>query len=275
MSKTSLLLAGAAGLLLGAGGATLFARPNKADVPRPTETPRVDERETDDDELMAANANLVRSLSECNRRLTELGEKRADAPAPPAAASAADGGRRGRRASEPAAVDWERHAREGTVPYRIPCLRDTPWAPSQSQIDRLGLAPQDVDALRDAYKASNGRVMAELVPLCAHVVGTKETAERIGPQACMSAVMDSARRGDPEKAKEALSRVAETNGGKRAQPPPADALPIETLMMSLTKEQTRFEADLAAKLGPEEAKRLANARGLCSERGVARADGRN
>lgn len=274
MLNRSVVVAAVLGVLLGGGGVAGFMaltkNPEKArpDAPAPAKSAA-----DDDDDVEAANANLVRSLAECNRRLGDLGQKRVE---PLASATASDpsqgGGRRGGRGREPQQVDWDRHAADGTVPYRIPCIRDTPFAPSTRQADRLGLAPQDVDVLREAYKSSNARMMAELVPLCAQVVGTKEVAEKIGAQACMNAIMDSARKQSPEKTKEALSRVAEVNGGKRPAPPSTQgALPVEALMLAFTKEQKTFEADLAAKLGPEEARRLANARGLCSERGTARA----
>lgn len=274
MLNRSVVVAAALGVMLGGGGVAGFmALTKKPEKVRPDTAAPAKSGADDDDDVEAANANLVRSLAECNRRLGDLGQKRVE---PMASAPASDpsqgGGRRGGRGREPQQVDWDRHAADGTVPYRIPCIRDTPFAPSTRQADRLGLAPQDVEVLKEAYKSSNARVMADLVPLCAQVVGTKEVAEKIGPQACMNAIMDSARKQSPEKTKEALSRVAEVNGGKRPAPAsPQGALPVEALMLAFTKEQKAFEADLAAKLGPEEARRLANARGLCSERGTARA----
>jgi len=267
MGKGALIAAWVVGVLVGAGGATAFPASKKAE-PKHAEPIAKEDRGPEDEDALAANANLVRSLAECNKRLGDLGQKRVEAPVASASAEP-ERGRRGRgRNAEP--VDWEKHAQEGTVPYRIPCLRDTPFTPPQRVIDRLGLAPQDVDVLKDAYKASNARVMATLVPACAEVVGSKEIAEKIGAQACMNAVMDGARKASPEKTKEALTRVAEVNAGKRQ--PAAGGPPIETLMLALSKEQKAFEADLAAKLGPEEAARLANARGLCTERGVAGAE---
>jgi hypothetical protein len=88
----------------------------------------------------------------------------------------------------------------------------------------------------------------------------------------MSAIVDSARKENPEKMRDALTRVGEVNAGKRPAPDPAQGLdPVEALMLAFTGESKAFEADLAATLGPEEAHRIAGSRTLCSERGVVRA----
>jgi hypothetical protein len=258
------------GLMIGiAAGSMLRTAMSPAHKPEPITLPDVDD--DDDDALLAANANLVSSLQECNRRLGDLGQKRVAAPAPQATATASSRGRgQGRR--EAAAPDWDRYAKQGVVPYNVPCLRDTPFTPSQRQLDRLGLAPQDASVLRDAYKKSNDRVMAQLKPLCAKVLGNPELAERVGSSACMSAIVDSARKENPDKMRDALARVAEVNGGKRPSPDPGQGLePVEALMLAFTGESKAFEADLAATLGPEDAHRIASSRTLCSERGVVRA----
>jgi hypothetical protein len=66
-----------------------------------------------------------------------------------------------------------------------------------------------------------------------------------------------------------LTRVAESQAGKREAS--KGGPPIEQLANALTNESKTFEKDLAAKLGPEEAKRLANAPELCSDRHMLRA----
>lgn len=262
--------------VLGAGsGAGAFALARGADKPAPK--PKV-EREPDDqdEELLAANASLVKSLAECNRRLAAKGER--EVTPPPAASVAepapvASSGRRGGRGRDPmAAPDWNKLAEEGAVPFRIPCIRSTPFVPSERQLDRLGLAPQDGETLKQAYAKSNERMNAQIAPLCARVLGSKELAEKVGAQACMSAIIDSARRESPDKMKAELSRVAEVNGGKRPAPKGSDGLGnVEALMLAMTEESKTFERDLAAQLGPEEAARIASSRGLCSERGMVRA----
>jgi hypothetical protein len=114
--------------------------------------------------------------------------------------------------------------------------------------------------------------MAQLKPLCAKALGSEQLADRVGASACMSAIVDGARKENPDKMREALARVAEVNAGKRPPPAPGPAVdPVESLMLAFTAEQKAFEADLAATLGPEDAHRIAGSRMLCSERGMVRA----
>jgi hypothetical protein len=260
----------AIGLMLGvAAGSMLRAAP--APKVEPVAIPENTDGD-DEDALLAANANLVSSLQECNRRLGDLGQKRVAEPAAQPAAAPSGSGRgrdRGRREAPP--PDWDRYAKQGIVPYNVPCLRDTPFTPSARQLDRLGLAPQDASVVRDAYEKSNQRVMAQLQPLCAKVLGSAELANKVGSTACMNAIVDSARKENPDKMKEALSRVGEVNAGKRAAPDPSRMETVEALMLAFTGESKAFEADLAASLGPEDAHRIATSRMLCSERGVVRA----
>ena len=260
------------GLLLGVGAGVWL---RGAFLPQPKveiAAPPADEGD-DDEALLAANASLVSSLQECNRRLTDLGQKRVTAPAAVPTVTAS-GRTRGapplRRATT--SEDWERYAKQGIVPYQLPCIRDTPFTPTPRQLDRLGLAPEDATVLREAYQKSNQRVLAQLKPLCAGVLGNDQLAERVGASACMSAIIDGARKENPEKMREALSRVGEVNAGKRAAPAPGQPTePVEALLLAFTGEARAFEADLAALLGPDEAHRIASSRTLCSERGVVRA----
>lgn len=260
------------GVASGAGGA-LALQPKKPPPPAPVcpEPPH----EEDEDELVAANASLVRSLQQCNRKLSELGQRRVEpTPAPSASAAPREGRgeRRGGRRGPPTREDWERYAEQGVVPYQIPCLRDTPYVPTERDLERLNLSPDDAETLKQAYAKSNERVLAQLRPLCGTALGSPEVAERIGPEACMKAVLDGARRSDPEKMRQSLVNVAEVNAGKRPAGDKVD--PTEALLLTLTAEREKFQADLAASLGPEDAQRIASARGLCSDRGFASADGR-
>jgi hypothetical protein len=261
----------ATGFLMGVAVGNLLRSPAPPAPPPPRVSPA--EEGDDNDALLGANANLVRSLQECNRRLSDLGQKQVTRPAPepqPAASNRGLGGRGERREAAP--PDWDRYAKQGVVPYNIPCLRDTPFTPSERQLDRLGLAPQDAAVLRDAYQKSNQRVMAQLKPLCTGVLGNEQLADRVGSAACMSAIIDGARKENPDKMRDALSRVAEVNGEKRPMPAEGQALePVEALMLAFSKESKAFEADLATALGPEEAHRIASSRTLCSERGTVRA----
>ena len=222
-----------------------------------------------DVDLEKANANLTSSLQECDRRLTELGER----PIPMPSASAASDDRRGRRGrSEMTKDDWERMAENGVVPVRIPCIRDTPWTPPERVIDRLGLAPSDVDALKEAYAASNKRMVEGIRPLCAQALGSDAAADKVGASQCIDVINNTARKSNADDTKAALSRVAEVQAGKREAPKPdANASAVEKLGYLLTNEQKTFEKDLEAKLGPEDAKRLVNDPGLCSDRKMLRA----
>ncbi|MCC6648835.1 MAG: hypothetical protein IT374_25125 [Polyangiaceae bacterium] len=267
----------AVGAALGAGvvaalDATVFEPPPRVTRDAPAQGPAPEPQ--GDDAWETANASLVASLAECNRRLRAAGAREIAAPAPAEPAPSASREPRWERAYRERArltkQDWERYAEAGVVPYRVPCLRDTPFTPSARDIERLGLAPDDATAIHEAYAESNQRVTEQVTPLCAQLVGGEAAARSIGPAACIKALEDAARRRDPAKHKESLTRVAEANAGKR--PPPGDDAPAaERLMYGLTVESAAFEADLARRLGPEDAARIASARGLCEERGVASA----
>jgi hypothetical protein len=222
----------------------------------------------DDDDAMAANASLASSLQECNRQLARLGQKNVDtsAVAAPADSSRSARDRRSAVRPPPSAEDWTRYAEAEVVPYRIPCLRSTPFSPSTQQLDRLGLAPQDGDAVKEAYAKSNERMAAQIRPLCASVVGGTEAADRIGSSACMTAITDAARRESPDKMKEALVRVGEVNAGKRAAPAQGEPVSaLEAMLVSLTTEARTFESDLASRIGPDDARIVAGSRSMCSE----------
>jgi hypothetical protein len=228
-----------------------------------------------DDELQKANANLTDSLHQCDRQLAELreGMKIPDRPVASAQPNEErDGGRFGRRRDrgEPTSEDWERMAQLGVVRVRIPCIRDTPWKPSERQIDRLGLSHTDVKAIEEAYAASNKRVLDQIQPLCGKALGSPEVAAKVGATACIDAIQNSAKKADPKAAKDALSRAAEVQAGKRSAAAGDDTVPLEQLANVLAGESKAFEAELARKLGPEEAKRIANDPTMCSERRVLR-----
>ena len=224
-----------------------------------------------DFDLEKANANLTSSLQECDRRLTELGERPVPMPSP--SASAAPDERRGRRGrGELTKDDWERMAENGVVPIRIPCIRDTPWTPSERVVDRLGLLPSDVEALKEAYAASNKRMVEAIRPLCAQALGSEAAADKVGASQCIDMINNTARKASVDETKAALTRVAEVQAGKREAPKPdANTSAVEKLGYLLTNEQKTFERELEQKLGPEDAKRLANDPGLCSDRKMLRA----
>src|SRR5262249_27531646 len=122
------------------------------------------------------------------------------------------------------------------------------------------------------YEASNKRMTDQVRPLCAQALGSPEAADKVGVSGCIDVINNSARKSNADATKAALSRVAEVQAGKREAPKPgSDVPPVEQLALLLTKESKTFEDDLAQKLGPEEAKRLATSPELCSERKMLRA----
>jgi hypothetical protein len=274
-------IVGAIAFVLGAvtasGAWTAFPpSPKKASM---TPEPKSSGSTESDSDLAKANANLTNALHECDRRLTELGERPVGIPTTVASAPAPENsgrGGRGRERRERAPMtkeDWEKMAENGIVPVRVPCIRDKPWSPSERVVDRLGLAPSDTDALKTAYESSNKRMNDQIRPLCAQVLGSPEAADKVGASQCIDVINNSARKSNADQTKQALSRVAEVQAGKR-EPPKAgasDTPPVEQLALLLTKESKTFEDELAQKLGPEEAKRLANAPELCSDRKMLRA----
>ncbi|HVH40855.1 MAG TPA: hypothetical protein VM925_00885 [Labilithrix sp.] len=255
-----------------ASGAWTAFPPSKKDpsvVASATAEPR------DESPLVAANANLTASLHECDRRLAELGEHPVGlpTPSPSAAAAPSDSGGRGRRRDRGplSKDDWERMAESGVVPTRVPCIRDKPWAPNERVVERLGLAPQDTEALKAAYEASNKRMTDQIRPLCSQILGSSEAADKVGASSCIEVINNAARKSNADATKAALSRVAEVQAGKRETPKGNDLPPVEQLALLLTKESKTFEDDLAQRLGPEDAKRLASAPELCADRHTLRA----
>lgn len=270
-----------AGVLVASGVWTAFppkepATSTKPDT-APSESPAVDEGACE-----TANQKLTSQLHECDRRLALANSNARDphagasqpdpvsetaGPASKSSESAAtqnptsDGGGP-RPLEEPTKEDWERMAKNGVVRARVPCIRDRPWTPNNFVINRLGLAPQDVDALTQAYAASTKRLSAQIAPLCAQVLGNREMVDKMGVAACIEVIQNSARK-NPAEAKAALTRVAETNAGKRE--PAKGGPPIEQLARTLSSEWKTFEKDLATKVGPEDAKRLVQAPELCND----------
>lgn len=226
----------------------------------------------DMESLRKANENLVESLHQADQTIAQLRDQLGAQPRPSASAKPEereerDAGFRRRNRGEPTAEDWERMAQLGAVRVRMPCLRDKPWTPNQRVLDRLGLAPQDANVIRDAYEHSNKRMADQIKPLCTKTLGSAEAADRVGSKACVDAILAGAKRSDPEGMQKSVVRVAETNAGKDVKVGDSGA---EQLLLAMTKETKAFEAELAQKLGPEEAKRVAYAPEMCTDRAVVR-----
>jgi hypothetical protein len=260
------------GGIVASGAWTAF--PPKTTTPMKAEPTSSSTTSSDESPLEKANQNLTNQLHECDRRLALLGEKPVGTVPSGTAANddrdrGRDGGRSRRFGGEPTKEDWERMAEMGVVRTRVPCIRDKPWTPNERVVNRLGLAPQDTEVLKAAYEASNKRMTEQIRPLCAQVLGSPEAADKVGMSSCVEVIQNAARKTNADEAKAALTRVAESQAGKREAP--KGGPPIEQLAQALTNESKTFEKDLAAKLGPEEAKRLANAPELCADRHMLRA----
>jgi len=270
-ARKSLVLVSVLSALVGAGVASAGFLAKGDPAPKGAASAEPTAPHVDDDALTRANKSLVASLAECDRRLVELGERPTPAPTGAPSAVAADedrrgrgDGGRGRRGGEPTKEDWERMAESGTLRVRMPCIRDTPWKPGEGTLDRLGLAPSDADTIRDAYAESNKRMIAEIRPLCGKVLGAPDMIDKVGPETCVDAILNAGKKQSPEAAKGAIVATAEVQAGKRKTSENPE--PMERLLYAMTQETKSFEADLAKKLGPEEAKRLAWAPEMCADR---------
>jgi len=271
-------LAGATAGAVVASGVWSVQKPEPARV---RAEPGSDAAAGDDIEsLRAANANLVESLQQADKTIAQLREQLGPAPSPPASGGPppgdrpfdGDAGFRRRSRGEPTKEDWERMAQLGTVRMRVPCLRDRPWTPPARVLDRLGLAPSDAETIRQAYEHSNKRMADQIKPLCAKVLGSSEAADRVGPKACSDAILSGGRRSDPEGTQKSVVKLAEVNAGKSDAKPSDSA--VEQLLFAMTNETKAFEAELASKLGPDEAKRLAWAPEMCADRMIVRGSDR-
>ena len=161
--------------------------------------------------------------------------------------------------------DWVKLAKTGTIKYRVPCLVEPGgWTPSPKRIDELGLAPGDAETIRASYQRSYERVWPQMRELCIAAIGKAEVADVLGPDTCTHVIVDMARRSDSKAASEAMRQVSEVRAGIRPEADPATAKhPVFKLFTALTGEMKDFEKDLAESFGPEEAARLAYAKGMC------------
>jgi hypothetical protein len=156
--------------------------------------------------------------------------------------------------------DWKELAAEGHVKFRLPCLMPSGeswrgWPPSE--LDKLGLSPEDGQTMVDAHRRSNERIWAVVRPLCLQAVDSEEVVNALGGPGCVQAIIKKARSVDAEAARAARQLVADVRAGLRPEPQAKPQHPVFESLMAVTGEMQRFEADLAEDFGPEEAKRLA------------------
>jgi hypothetical protein len=272
-SRRHVAVAFGVGVIAGVVGA-IALRSEPPPAPTPPEASSPPPRR-EDDSLMAANTRLVSSLQDCNRRLAQVDARPtpsacvcpsalpavASAPPAPPPAPAASTDRHGPYSRD----EWEKFAQQGIVPYRVPCANEATAPPP------TGLG-ENATAVREMYAASNRRVLAQMAPLCANAVG--EAAERLGPSGCLKAIIDYARKDNADRLRQTLVRVDEISSGKLAPPAPTTGVDtFEALLLGINSESKALHADLSSRLGPDEAARVYNAGGPCSDRGFVTSTG--
>jgi ferric-dicitrate binding protein FerR (iron transport regulator) len=219
--------------------------------------------------LAKANDELAKDIADLNRRIKGAEQSKAKLEGELLAAQTelakrTDGGApRGRHEFDLDETDWKALAEEGTVKFRVPCLRSTPWKADGDLLDKLGLSADDASTLSDAYKRSNDRMWGVIRPLCVKAIGSADVVDSLGPDTCTHVVVDMARKQNSEAASEAMRLVAEARAGLKPAPAAGQQGAVFETFWALTGEMSRFEGDLAQSFGPEEAKRIAYAEGMC------------
>jgi hypothetical protein len=157
-------------------------------------------------------------------------------------------------------ADWKELAKTHTVKARFPCRFEPDWHIDRELASTLGLSPEDAAIVEKAYLEEEGRLTREIQSGCTQVLGNAQLAERLGPHACSAILQDYKDKGADAQL------VADIRAGN-VPPPAADKLnPYARLLLAETYAEQSIEADLAASLGPDQAKRLAFADelGSCS-----------
>ena len=183
-------------------------------------------RETDP--LVAANANLVDSVSEYKRKLEALETQKAaiakqltEAQGKLALAQNDGQALPTKSPYDLTPDDWKEMAKEGKVVSRTPCASPAAWMPTPDQLAKDGLAPTDAQAIHDARAQSYGRVSGVIRPLCVQALqGDAKVADKLGPVTCSSLVSDVSRANGEDTAEE-LRAVAEMRAGMRPYDPSA------------------------------------------------------
>jgi hypothetical protein len=222
---------------------------------------------------MAANASLADSVREYRRKLEAIESQKTKLEKQLAEAQQklADGGRP-KSEYDLSPDDLKALAKDGDVKMRTPCPGPQgDYSVSASTLQNLGLAPQDGPILQAAYQASHARTWGVIEPLCSQALGGADVS-RVGQQACVSILMNVASQQSPGGYDEDVRQVAEILAGERPPPAPgAQVDPLMTAYLALARETTNIQNELAASMGPDDAKRAVFAEQGCwwnSEHGV-------
>lgn len=229
----------------------------------------------DDDPQVAANRNLVRQIGEYRHRLESLESEKNDLntklqKSQQALSASKDGAPAVLKPDfDVTADDWKEFAKDGTIKYQNPCIDlKGGWSPSPEKLNQLGLSPDDAAPIKNAYKTSSERLWATIKPLCVAAVGSEQIATRIGPDTCVFIVSDMEKDRDPEGVMKTRKLVGQIRAGEAQMPPANEQTPVMKLFLALTGESKQFENDLAQSFGPEEARRLTYADGMCMHHSV-------
>jgi len=160
--------------------------------------------------------------------------------------------------------DWKKLAAQATVKYRVPCTA-AHRAPSDQNLAALGLAPEDYAAVRDAFASSVTRQREALLPLCAAALdGRIDVARALNLDACLTMIFSTASQ-RAENPRQSARDVAAFMAGGAPRPDDESAL-TERAFLALAEESNRFEDDLAAAFGPDEAHHITFSDVLCFSR---------
>lgn len=158
--------------------------------------------------------------------------------------------------------DWKELAKTGSIKFRTPCPVPNDWQPKSEELDELGLAPADADALATARRNSARRLTDVVRPLCAAAVGNQTAVEAIDNLTCLHVVADVGHKKDEHATSEAMRQVAEVHAGMIAGPTPEQlANPVFAGFYAYTSELAQYQNELAESFGPEQAKAIAFGKG--------------
>jgi hypothetical protein len=215
--------------------------------------------------LTAANANLADTVRDYRRKLEaiEAQKKKLEKELADAQLKLTDGGPM-KSEYDLSPQDWKDLAKEGEVRMRLPCGGPKgDYSVSASDLNKLGLAPQDGPLLQAAYQQSHARSWGVIEPLCSQALGGADVTH-VGQQACVSILMNQASEKNAATYDEDVREVAEILAGTRPPPAPGAAVdPLMTAYLALARETQNIQSDLSQSIGPDDARRAVFAEQGC------------